>query len=350
MEKPLVSIIIPVYNTDKYLPQCIESTAYQTYDNLEFIFINDGSTDGSPLLLDDAAKSDCRVKIINQKNSGLSAARNRGMREASGDYIMFLDSDDWIDKETCESALKKIRQYDADVVFWSYTREYQEKSLKTPLFDDEEIIWQANDIQRLFRRMVGLTGKELVEPQKTDSLITAWGKLYKKSVLKGIDFVDTNIIGTEDALFNIQVFSQIHSAVYIPKYFSHYRKYNEISLTHQYKENLTEQWKELYQRILQILCTQERDKEFYTALNNRICLGLIGLGLNLAEDNKMSSREKIKELHRILNMEHYKKALAVFSVKNLPIYWKAFFVCAKLQLNVSLYFILLVMNWLRSRM
>ena len=349
MENLLISIIIPVYNTGNYLSECIESVRMQSYKNLEVIFVNDGSTDDSSAILSKAAESDSRIRIIEQENSGLSAARNRGIREAAGDYIMFLDSDDWIDKETCEIALEKVKEYDADVVFWSYIREYQEKSLKTPLFSDKEIIWKSNDMRRLFRRMVGLTGKELSEPQKTDSHITAWGKLYKKSSLNDLEFIDTKIIGTEDALFNIQVFSRIQSAVYIPEFFSHYRKYNEISLTHQYKENLAKQWRELYKRILQILRTQERDKECYVALNNRICLGLIGLGLNLAEDNKMGSCEKIKELHRILNMKHYKKALAVFSVKDLPVYWKVFFVCAKLRLARSLYFILLVMNWMRSR-
>lgn len=350
MENLIISIIIPVYNTGNYLQECIDSVRQQSYKNLELIFINDGSTDNSSAILSKAIESDSRIKVIEQENSGLSAARNRGLREASGDYIMFLDSDDWIDKETCEIALGKMKLYDADVVFWSYVREYRDKSLKTPLFGDKEIIWQSNEIQRLFQRMVGLTGKELAEPQKTDSLITAWGKIYKKNVLKNIEFVDTKIIGTEDALFNIQVFSQIQSAVYIPDFFSHYRKYNEISLTHHYKKNLAKQWKELYRKIFQVLHTQKRDKECYVALNNRICLGLIGLGLNLAEDDKMSSREKIKELHRILNMKHYKKALKAFSVKDLPVYWKAFFVCSKLQLSLFLYFILLVMNWLRSRM
>lgn len=349
MENLLISIIIPVYNTENYLPECIESVRQQSYKNLELIFVNDGSTDCSSTLLAKASETDPRIKIIEQENSGLSAARNRGIREASGDYIMFLDSDDWMDQETCESALKKMKEYDADVVFWSYIREYQEKSLKTPLFDDREIVWHSNDIRRLFRRMVGLTGRELAEPQKTDSLITAWGKLYKKRVIDDIYFVDTKIIGTEDALFNVQVFSRIQSAVYIPKFFSHYRKYNEISLTHQYKATLAKQWKELYRRILQILRTRERDKECFIALNNRICLGLIGLGLNLVEDDKMSAGEKIKELHKILDMQHYKKALAVFSIKYLPVYWKTVYICAKLRLCQSLYFILLVMNWLRGR-
>lgn len=350
MKNPIISIIIPVYNTQNYLLKCIDSVRQQSYKNLELIFINDGSTDNSSAILAKAAKSDSRIKVIEQENSGLSAARNRGIREASGDYIMFLDSDDWLDEETCAIALEKMKQHDADVVFWSYIREYREKSLKTPLFSDKEIIWKSNNIRSLFRRMVGLTGKELAEPQKTDSLITAWWKLYKKSALKDINFVDTKIIGTEDALFNVQVFSRIQSAVYIPEFFSHYRKYNESSLTHQYKKNLAKQWKELYRRILQVLRTQKRDKECYVALNNRICLGLIGLGLNLAEDDKMTFYEKVKELHDILNMRHYKKALAAFSVKDLPIYWKVFFVCAKLRLSLFLYFILLVMNRLRSHM
>lgn len=346
----LISIIIPVYNTGNYLQECIDSVVQQSYINLELIFINDGSTDNSSDILAKAAKVDSRIKIIEQNNSGLSAARNRGLGEATGDYIMFLDSDDWLDKETCKIALEKIQEYDVDVVFWSYIREYRENSLRTPLFSDKEIIWRENSIRSLFRRMVGLTERELSEPQKTDSLITAWGKLYKKSVLNHIDFVDTRIIGTEDALFNIQVFSQVKSAIYIPEYFSHYRKYNEISLTHQYNGELADRWKELYKRIRHILYTQKQDKECFIALNNRICLGLIGLGLNLAEDNKMKTNEKIQELHRILNMQHYKKALAVFSIKNLPLYWKAFFICAKLRLSLPLYTILLAMNWLRSRM
>lgn len=349
MKQPRISIITPVYNAENYLLECINSVKNQTYTEWEMICVNDGSTDASSEILSKAAEAEPRIRIINQLNSGLSGARNRGMREATGDYIMFLDSDDWIDRETCETAAEKIREYDADVVFWSYMREYPGKSIKTALFEDKELVWKSDHINILFRKMVGLTGRELANPQKTDNLITVWGKLYKKSVLSDIEFTDTKEIGTEDALFNIQVFSKVRCAVYVPSYFSHYRKSNATSLTHQYKNNLAGQWRELYRRILQILRTGERNKECLTALNNRICLGLIGLGLNLAEDRKMSHCEKIKELRRILHMPHYKKALTAFSLNYLPIQWKVFFFCAKRKCCLFLYGILLVINQLRSR-
>lgn len=128
MENLIISIIIPVYNTGNYLQECIDSVRQQSYKSLELIFINDGSTDNSSAILDKAAESDPRIKVIEQENSGLSAARNRGMREASGDYIMFLDSDDWLDKGTCEIALGKMKQYDADVVFGHILKNIERKA------------------------------------------------------------------------------------------------------------------------------------------------------------------------------------------------------------------------------
>lgn len=350
MENLLISIIIPVYNTEIYLSKCIESVRHQSYKNLELIFINDGSTDNSAAILAEAAESDSRIKFINQDNFGISSARNRGMKEATGDFIMFLDSDDWIDEKTCEIALKKITQYNVDVVLWPYIREYSEKSLKTPLFTDEEIVWKSNDIQRISRRMVGLNGKELEEPQKIDSLITVWGKLYKKEVLAEIKFIDTKIVGSEDTLFNIQTFLKVGSAVYIPEYLSHYRKYNAVSYTHKYRPDLVIQWRELYRRIFLILSERECDKEYFVALGNRICLGLIGLGLNLIEDDRISRDKKIEELHRILDMQHYQKALATFPLKYLPICWKIFYVFLKFRISPLVYFVLIIMNWLRKRM
>ena len=102
-----VSIIVPIYNTEKYLTHCLDSIINQTYKNLEIILVNDGSTDNSKKIIDDYAKKDSRIKAIHQKNSGQSAARNRGLKEATGDYISFVDSDDEINKKFVEELMRK---------------------------------------------------------------------------------------------------------------------------------------------------------------------------------------------------------------------------------------------------
>lgn len=293
--------------------------------------------------------ADNRVKVISQKNQGLSGARNTGMNNANGDYIMFIDSDDWIEIDTCEKAINASEKYNADVVFWPYIKEFSDLQKDNYLFDKTEIIWSEKNINQLSRRMVGLVGDELANPQSIDNLVTAWGKLYKKSVIGDVRFTDTKIIGTEDALFNIEVFLGINSAVYIPDLLSHYRKDNESSLTHNYKKKLVSRWREMYSRIKFLLDRNDMSREYYDALKNRICFGLIGLGINLAEDKKMSFKEKKKEIYNILSMKHYQIALKDLDFSYLPIQWKVFFKLAKNNNALLLLWLLKIMDYLRKK-
>lgn len=345
----LISIIVPVYNTENYLEKCLYSLVNQTYKNIEIIIIDDGSPDNSMNIIQKFVLADNRVKVITQKNQGLSGARNTGMNNANGDYIMFIDSDDWIEIDTCEKAINASEKYNADVVFWSYIKEFSDSQKDNYLFDKTEIIWSEKNINQLSRRMVGLVGDELANPQSIDNLVTAWGKLYKKSVIGDIRFTDTKIIGTEDALFNIEVFLGINSAVYIPDLLSHYRKDNEYSLTHNYKAKLVGQWEEMYKRIKILLDRNDMSREYYDALKNRICFGLIGLGINLAEDKKMSFKEKKKEIYNILSMKHYQIALKDLDFSYLPIQWKVFFKLAKNNNALLLLWLLEIMDYLRKK-
>lgn len=113
---PKISVIIPVYNTGKYLSRCLDSIINQTFNNLEIICINDGSTDNSATILEKYATKDKRIKIITQENSGLSATRNVGLKNMSGQYVSFIDSDDWIDADYYETLLNLIEQNNADIV------------------------------------------------------------------------------------------------------------------------------------------------------------------------------------------------------------------------------------------
>lgn len=345
----LISIIVPVYNTENYLEKCLYSLVNQTYKNIEIIIIDDGSPDNSMNIIQKFVLADNRVKVISQKNQGLSGARNTGMNNANGDYIMFIDSDDWIETDTCEKAINASEKYNADVVFWSYIKEFSNSQKDNYLFDKTEIIWSEKNINQLSRRMVGLVGDELANPQSIDNLVTAWGKLYKKSVIGDVRFTDTKIIGTEDALFNIEVFLGINSAVYIPDLLSHYRKDNESSLTHNYKKKLVSRWREMYSRIKFLLDRNDMSREYYDALKNRICFGLIGLGINLAEDKKMSFKEKKKEIYNILSMKHYQIALKDLDFSYLPIQWKVFFKLAKNNNALLLLWLLEIMDYLRKK-
>ena len=345
----LISIIVPVYNTENYLEKCLYSLVNQTYKNIEIIIIDDGSPDNSMNIIQKFVLADNRVKVISQKNQGLSGARNTGMNNANGDYIMFIDSDDWIEIDTCEKAINASEKYNADVVFWPYIKEFSDLQKDNYLFDKTEIIWSEKNINQLSRRMVGLVGDELTNPQSIDNLVTAWGKLYKKSVIGDVRFTDTKIIGTEDALFNIEVFLEINSAVYIPDLLSHYRKDNESSLTHNYKRKLVSRWKEMYSRIKFLLDRNDMSREYYDALKNRICFGLIGLGINLVEDKKMSFKEKKKEIYNILSMKHYQIALKDLDFSYLPIQWKVFFILAKNNNALLLLWLLKIMDYLRKK-
>lgn len=110
MKKPLISVIVPIYNVESYLNRCVESIVNQTYQNLEIILVDDGSPDNCPQICDDWARKDSRIKVIHKENGGLSDARNAGMNIATGEYISFIDSDDYVALDFCETMLLVIKK------------------------------------------------------------------------------------------------------------------------------------------------------------------------------------------------------------------------------------------------
>lgn len=171
---PSLSIIVPCYNVEKYLAKCLESIINQTYKDLEIICVNDGSSDRSLDIIENFAKKDCRVKVVNQKNQGISVARNEGVRNATGKYISFVDSDDYIDEETYESALKTIEETNVDMVCWG---------AKVELADTSKINSKKINKAEKYHK-IKKTGmfKDLEEVAKNVPY-TVWNKLYKKDII-----------------------------------------------------------------------------------------------------------------------------------------------------------------------
>ena len=328
--KPKISVIVPVYNVERYLPRCIDSILNQTFKNIEIIIINDGSTDNSKIILDKYCKNNNNIKLIDKNNEGLSQARNDGLKHASGEFVMFVDSDDWIELDMISVMYKYLVENNSDVIISTYTREYEEKSIPRILHNMNEcVVYNEDNIKSdLYRKLVGPIGKELRNPQYLDCLSTVWSKLYRKSIIDNneIEFKDTKLIVSEDILFNINVFAYATRATFINKPFYHYWKGNKDSLTTVYRPKLTQQWDYLYQCIEDILNKNKESQIFYEALRNRIAISTLGLNLNeCSKLNKISKINKIKSIKKILNEDYIKKAIKGLELKYFPIHWRIFY-------------------------
>lgn len=144
---PEVSVVVPIYNVAEYLPKCIESILAQTYPDYELILVNDGSKDNSPEIAEEYAKKDPRIKVIHKPNGGLSDARNEGMKYATGKYVSFIDSDDFIEPDMLEKCVNAMHADDADMVIFDYYQYYQATGKKEVITNrfEEGTVYSLSD-------------------------------------------------------------------------------------------------------------------------------------------------------------------------------------------------------------
>ena len=337
MENDKVTIVIPIYNSEKCLCQCLDSVVNQTHHNLEVLCVNDGSTDSSSNILQSYAEKDERIKILSKSNGGLSSARNFALKHVTGDYVMYLDSDDWLDLKTIEVMLLEAKNENADSVMCSYVREYSKKSFKTSIFDSQKIVFESDtSVEEFHRRLFGPIGKELSKPERVDAPISACMQLFRKEIALSSSFVDTKIIGTfEDGLYQIDVYKKCHKIVFINEYFYHYRKTDSASLTSIFRPFLFTRWNTLYEMMFEKIRENCYDDNYESALYNRIALCFVSLCLN-ETNNKSSLFAKSKRLKEILKSDLYLKAMKRLSTKYMPLKWKIFFCLAKARMTFSL--------------
>ena len=192
--KPLVSVIVPIYNVEKYLSKCIESIINQTLSNIEIILVNDGSTDSSGVIADNYAKKDSRIRVIHKKNGGQGSARNTGIELASGEYIGFVDSDDWIDLDMYEKLYNKSNKYKSDIAIGSRKVFNENYDLVTTVTVGD------NEFDNISKNIVDYILKNVFYPQT----VSACNKLYSRKLLlnNNIRFRSVEEVGSEDAVFN----------------------------------------------------------------------------------------------------------------------------------------------------
>ena len=150
MNIPRISIVVPVYNAEKYLRHCLDSLINQTMQDIEIICVNDGSKDNSLAILEDYVKRDKRIVLLNQSNRGVSVARNNALKHVRGEYYMFVDSDDWIDDNACEVAYNCAIKENADCLMFSYIKEFGSHSIVNHLFEKNILRGMLMKLNRIF--------------------------------------------------------------------------------------------------------------------------------------------------------------------------------------------------------
>lgn len=224
----LVSVIIPIYNVSDYLERCVNSVVNQTYHNLEIILVDDGSTDRSGEICDLFAERDKRINVIHKENGGLSSARNAGLEKASGDFIAFIDSDDWIEPDTYEYMLSLIMKYGVDIADIECQYAYSEHDIIKMAKEHIEVYRGRDVLWNYFDRGLRL---------QNSAPYSVWRKMYKRKLLKSKSFPEGK--NSEDLLFNYEVLKAADSiAVSSSVKYHYFQNTDGISIGPLKKEDL----------------------------------------------------------------------------------------------------------------
>lgn len=212
MNEPLISVIVPIYNVEKYLRECVDSILAQSYSNLEILLVDDGSPDKCPEICDEYAKKDNRVKVIHRNNGGLAYARNVGIANSSGDYLTFIDSDDLVANEYIEHLYNGLAENGADVSIASFCSFDNENKL---IVLNNYVAFQRMSIQCCFENYTS------INTNTSMTFITAWNKLYKKELFIEIKYPEGKLY--EDAFTTYKILKKAIKIVYSPMKLYYYR-------------------------------------------------------------------------------------------------------------------------------
>ena len=244
MKQPKISIIIPVYNVEKYLDRCIDSIINQSLKDIEIILVDDGSPDNCPQLCDEWAKKDSRIKVIHKENAGLGMARNTGMQHATGEYIAFIDSDDYVELDMYAKLLEKAELHNADIVYCGHKQGLKDGTyIDRRDFDRETIFDDKESIEELSVNYFYPTKGRIMT-------MSVWHSIYKKEIIK-TEFYSEREVVSEDLHFQISAILNSKKIVYIPDCLYHYC-YNGESLSHTFKITKFHGYQKLMKLLLDV--------------------------------------------------------------------------------------------------
>lgn len=293
------SIIVPVYNVEKQLMRCINSLTAQTYPYLEILLVDDGSKDSSGAICDRAAEADSRIRVIHQENAGLGMARNTGLCHATGEYILFVDSDDYVAADYAEILLQTLLTHQADLVLTGYYRQLADGTcIRKPVTSSVRFVQEPVD-----HVLLPIIGAEPKHPGDVELEMSVCMSIYRRSLIEelALRFLSEREVVSEDLFFNLQYIVRAKSAVLIPDCLYYYVD-NSNSLTNSYRPDRFEKYCVMLQyqeRFLQAhhLLERARLRQCRTFLmKTKKCIASIAV-------SQLSLREKQKACRTILQSD-----------------------------------------------
>lgn len=305
----VISVIIPVYNKEKYIAKCIDSVLSQTFSDFELVLIDDGSKDNSGKILDEYASKDSRVKVFHIENGGVMAARNLGVNKSVGEYITFIDGDDTVEKTLLETLLTTLEQNNCDIAHCNYSNVVG--SEKTPVSNSGEVLVQSGEeaIEYL------LLGKRYI--------VGLFPKLYKKQLFENIPEY-TGIKINEDYLINFMLFQKAKKIVFKDLALYNYYAYDD-STTH--TANPVNSWSDI-QKVAKIVLEKSQGKTYETYSKYRYektfieLYGAMLLDKSVEKTEKKQCLTKLKEIYKGENSFSKNDRLKVRIYRYLPFAYK----------------------------
>ncbi|EEM70691.1 MULTISPECIES: glycosyltransferase family 2 protein [Bacillus] len=295
-----VSVIVPVYNSEKFISKCLESIIRQTYKNIEILIINDGSSDESETIINVYRKIDHRITYYYQNNSGPSKARNRGILNATGEYVIFLDSDDTVHENYVMYLLNEMINSNSDLVCCGYKDISRYGMLNCSDFNFESSI----SINSFMKMVCKGTGGVL------------WGKIYKREIITKFNLkMDEKIFMCEDLVFVLQYASQCKKFKYVEAYLYNYNRLNQYSISKNISIHYMQNYILVCKRIEEIFKSVELDEnEIHGIITRRIQDNV----LNLIEQQSINIKSagikaSVLNVKKILSMKYVRKYINSFS-------------------------------------
>ena len=302
----LVTVVIPVFNVEKYLERCLCSVVNQTYKNLEILLIDDGSTDKCPEICDAWEKKDKRIKVIHKANQGLGMARNSGILNATGDFICFWDSDDYVELNTIESCIKNINKCDLPdaIIYGSKFIDKSGEITDRRVLNPPSQIYKSDEVQNIFL--------PALIASKWNMLMSAWSCMYNMNLIREIKFlfVSERSIISEDVYSLLIFYNYVHHVRIINEASYCYCE-NPRSLTHTYRKDRYEKIKQFYTECMKI-CT---DFGYNDATKGGLSISYysyVVAAIKMIINSEETKSEKVALISEIVEDDCLQQALKIF--------------------------------------